>query len=273
MREVRVQAGLIGRDYWRDVWHSKDLFLMLVWRDIAVRYKETRIGVLWSLARPVITMITFTLFFGRLARMPSMGVPYLLMVAAGALPWQMFSGSVAAATSSLVNSGSMVTKIYFPRILLVASSILVNVIDALVSFFVLVALLVHYKFWPSPNVLFLPAFFALGIIVSAAVGVWLSVLALRFRDVTHLTPYLVQVGLFLAPIGYSASIIPKNWQFAYFLNPMAGVIEGVRWSLLGSDAAMIHWGGFWVSVAITTIVLILGLRFFRSSERWVADYL
>ncbi len=256
--------------YWRDLWQYRELFYFLAWRDIAVRYKQTVIGVAWSVIRPVLTMIVFTFVFGRLAGLPSGGAPYPIMVFAALLPWQLFANSLSESSNSLVANAAMISKVYFPRLAIPTSAVAVAFVDFLISFVVLLVLMLGYQFWPTWRMLTLPLFTLLALILALGGGLWMAALNVKYRDFRYIVPFLVQFGMYLSPVGFSSEIVPDNLRFLYSLNPMVGVIDGFRWAILGGDLTLL-WSGFLISVAMTIVLFITGLRYFRRTERTFAD--
>lgn len=267
-----IEANKSSRHYWMDIWRYRDLFFFLVWRDILVRYKQTVIGVAWALIRPILTMAVFTFIFGRLANLPSDGVPYPLLVFSAMLPWFFFSSALMDSSNSLVTSASLLTKVYFPRIIVPISTIVVCLVDFVLAFIVLIPLMVFYGHWPDIRILALPLFLILGVMAVLGLGLWLSALTVKYRDFKFVVPFIVQIGMYISPVGFSSSIVPEKWRLLYSLNPMVGVIDGFRWSLLGGDFKL-YLPGLAASVVITLIVFITGVIYFRSSERKFADIL
>jgi len=256
--------------YWRDLWQYRELFYFLAWRDIAVRYKQTVIGIAWSVIRPVLTMIVFSFVFGQLAGLPSGDAPYPIMVYAALLPWQLFANSLTESSSSLVNNAAMISKVYFPRLAIPTSAVAVAFVDFLISFVVLLVLMLGYQFWPTWRMLTLPLFTLLALILALGGGLWMAALNVKYRDFRYIVPFLVQFGMYLSPVGFSSEIVPDNLRFLYSLNPMVGVIDGFRWAILGGDLTLL-WSGFLISVAMTFVLFISGLRYFRRTERTFAD--
>ncbi|NJD56908.1 MAG: ABC transporter permease, partial [Nitrospirae bacterium] len=234
--EIIIEPGKGMSQYWRDLWHYRELFYFLAWRDILVRYKQTVIGIAWSVVRPLLTMAVFTIVFGRIAKLPSDGVPYPIMVYAAMLPWQLFANSLSDSSNSLVSNTSLITKVYFPKIVMPASSVLTSLIDFAISSCILVLLMVWYKFVPDWRIVAIPIFLCLALVTSFGFGLWLSALNVKYRDFKYIVPFIVQLGLYISPVGFSSSIIPAQWKFMYSLNPMVGVIDGFRWAILGGDS-------------------------------------
>lgn len=251
------------------LWQYRELVAFLAWRDVVVRYKQSLLGVAWAVIQPVITMLVFTVIFGRFAKLPSEGVPYALFTYSALLPWQLFSTATTRSATSLLSSSSLLTKVYFPRLVLPVGATLAMLVDfamSLIVFFVLMALL---GVWPGWPLLFLPLFIVLAVITSLAFGIWLAALNVRYRDIAYVTPFLVQLSLYLSPVAYSAQLIPSGpWRYAYALNPLAGLIEGFRWSLLGGRPPDFMLA---VSVAVVSLLLVSGVFYFRRTEKTFAD--
>lgn len=268
--KIIVEAGRTERNYWKDVWRYRELFYFLAWRDLLVRYKQTVIGVAWAVLRPLLTMLVLTIVFGKLAKLPSDGVPYPILVFAALLPWQFFASSFSEAGNSLVNNANMISKVYFPRITIPASSIAVGLTDFLISFVLLVALMLWYGFVPSPRIFLLPLFMLIAVAASFGSGLWIAALNVKYRDFRHLIPFVAQFGLYLSPVGFSSNLVPDSWRFVYSLNPMVGVIDGFRWAILGGKN-QIYMPGFLLSIALVTVILMTGIAYFRSTEKIFAD--
>ncbi|HBH62776.1 MAG TPA: phosphate ABC transporter permease [Nitrospiraceae bacterium] len=268
--DLIIEPGKSTKQYWRDLWKYRELFLFLSWRDILVRYKQTAIGIAWSVLRPFLTMIVFTIIFGKLAQFPSEGVPYPILVYAAMLPWQFFANSLAESSNSLITNANMLSKIYFPRLIVPASSILVSLVDFLISFVILAVIMLWYSFSPDWRILMLPLFLILAFFTSFGFGLWFAALNVRYRDFRYIVPFVVQFGLYISPVGFSSSVVPEKWRLLYSLNPMVGVIDGFRWSILGGDTPL-YWPGLLLSTTLTMIIFILGLRYFRNTERTFAD--
>jgi len=267
-----IEAGGSEAHYWRDIWRYRELFYFLSWRDILVRYKQTVIGVAWSVLRPLITMVIFTLVFGKLAKLPSDGgVAYPIMVFAAMLPWQFFANALTGSSESVVGNSSMISKVYFPRMIIPASAVIVSLVDFLISFALLFALMAWYQFMPGWQILAVPLFLIMAGFASLGAGLWLSALNVQYRDFRHVVPFIVQLGLYISPVGFSSSIIPADWRLLYSLNPMVGVIDGFRWAILGGNGASLYMPGIWISLAIIFIVFISGIWYFRKMEKTFAD--
>ena len=254
-----------------EIWEFRDLLYFLSWRDLKVRYKQTFIGAAWAVLQPLLTMIVFTVFFGRLAKIPSDGFPYPVFSFCGLLPWQLFAFALSETSNSLVANKQLVTKVYFPRLLLPVSSLVVGIVDFLIAFVVLIALMLGYGLLPTWRIVFLPGFIALALIAALGVGLWLAALNVKYRDVRYTLPFLTQFWMLATPIAYPSSLLSEKWRWVYGLNPMAGVVEGFRWALLGAHEAI----GPMLAVSASASVLILigGLFFFRRIERSFADLL
>ncbi len=268
--DLIIEPGRSEKNYWNDIWRFRELFLFMAWRDILVRYKQTAIGLTWSILRPVLTMIVFTVVFGRLAKLPSEGVPYPILVFAALLPWQFFSTSFSDASASLVGNSAMLTKIYFPRLIIPVSTIIVNLIDFLISFMILAVMMVWYNFIPGWTILYLPFFLFLAFIASLSAGLFVAALNVKYRDFKYIVPFVVQFGLYISPVGFSSNIVPEKWKLLYSLNPMVGIIDGFRWSILGGNNP-IYLPGMFLSIGVIILILIFSIRYFRKTEKTFAD--
>src|SRR5437667_5143373 len=269
--EIVIERGRIEKNYWADLWRYRELFLILAWRDIAVRYKQTVIGVAWAVVRPFLTMIIFTVIFGRVAGLRSDGeAPYALMVFAATLPWSLFSTALGEASNSLIGNERLISKVYFPRLIIPTATIVAALVDVLISFVILLGLMVYYRFVPCWNILTLPVFILMALLASLGPGLWITALNVKYRDFRYVIPFLVQFGLYVSPVGFSSSVIPENWRLPYSLNPLVGVIDGFRWSILGA-ASPIYWPSFASSIAVVTGFLWLGIHRFRKMEKTFAD--
>jgi lipopolysaccharide transport system permease protein len=265
-----IEPGRSELHYWKDLWRYRELFWFLSWRDILVRYKQTAIGITWSVIRPFLTMIVFTVVFGKLAKLPSEGVPYPIMVFAAMLPWQFFSNSLSECSNSLISNANLLTKVYFPRLVVPASAVIVSLVDFFISLAILALLMIWYGFLPDWRIVTLPLFLALAFAASFGFGLWFAALNVKYRDFRYVVPFIVQFGLYVSPVGFSSAVVPEEWRLLYALNPMVGVIDGFRWAILGGKASL-YWPGFWLSAALTALVLLLGIRYFRGTERAFAD--
>ena len=266
-----IEPGRTEKNYWADLWHYRELFLILAWRDISVRYKQTIIGILWAIIRPFLTMIIFTVIFGRVARLPSDGdSPYALMVFAAMLPWTLFANSLGEASNSLINNANLISKVYFPRLIIPSATIVTAFIDFLISFTIMSLLMVYYSFYPGINVLFLPIFILLALLASLGPSLYITSVNVKYRDFRYVIPFIVQFGLYISPVGFSSNVIPDKWRLLYSINPMVGVIDGFRWCLLGGESHL-YWPGFILSLLIVFILLWFGLNYFRKTEKGFAD--
>ena len=271
--EIVIERGRIEKNYWADLWRYRELFLILAWRDIAVRYKQTVSGVAWAVVRPFLTMIIFTVIFGRVAGLRSDGeAPYALMVFAATLPWSLFSTALGEASNSLIGNERLISKVYFPRLIIPTATIVAAFVDFLISFVILLGLMVFYQFPPGWNMIVLPAFIALAALASLGPGLWITALNVKYRDFRYVIPFVVQFGIYISPIGFSSSVIPNQWRLLYSLNPLTGVIDGFRWCILGR-ASPIYWPGLVLSIGVVTICLWFGIRQFRNMERTFADFI
>jgi len=265
---IRPPAGWSGVRL-ADLWEYRELTLFLTWRDISVRYKQTALGASWALIQPFMTMVVFSVFFGRLGKIPSDGLPYPLFAFCALLPWQLFANSLAEAGNSLVSNQALITKVYFPRLVIPISATLSGLVDFAIAFVLLVAMMVFFQVTPTAAVWTLPLFLLLALVTALGAGLWLSALNVQYRDVRYTIPFLIQFWLFATPIAYPSTLVPEAWRALYGLNPMAGVVEGFRWALLGSGHApgpMLA-----VSVAASLVMLVSGLAYFTRMERTFAD--
>ncbi len=269
---VVIEAGHANRRYWRELWRYRELFLFLAWRDFLVRYKQAVFGVAWALLRPALALAVFTLLFGTIANLPSAGLPYALWVLAGLLPWQLFATSLSDAGMSLVNNAGLVSKVYFPRIVLPASNLLVNLVDLVINLGLMAALMVGYGVAPAPTAWLLPLFVGLALFACLGSGLLVAALSVKYRDVRYVLPFLVQVGQFVSPVGYSSTLVPEPWLWLYRLNPMAGAIDGVRWCLFGVASPGLGYA-LLSSVAVSLLLFLGGLWVFRATERSFADFI
>jgi lipopolysaccharide transport system permease protein len=269
--EFVIEAGRTELHYWHDLWRYRELFYTLAWRDLAVRYKQTVIGVAWALLRPLLIMVVFTVVFGRIAKLPSVGAaPYAIMVYAAMLPWQFFSAAMSEASNSLILNANLISKVYFPRLIVPAASVITSLVDFIISFAILVVMMAWYKYWPDWRLLSLPLFMALAFGSAMGVGVWLCAMNVKYRDFRYIVPFIVQFGLYISPVGFSSSVVPAQWRFLYSLNPVVGVIDGFRWALLRGDARL-DWPDVLMSIAVTLILYLTGIWYFRKVERTFAD--
>ena len=265
---IRPSTGWTGVSL-RDLWAYRELLYFLAWRDIKVRYKQTALGVIWVVIQPLFAMLVFSVFFGRLAGMPSDGVPYPVFAFCALLPWQLFAHALTESSASLVTNQNLITKVYFPRLIIPLAPVLASLLDFLIAFGLLLGMLAYYRITPTLWVWTLPLFLLLAIALAIGVGLWLAALNARYRDVRYTIPFLTQIWLFATPIAYPSSLVPEPWRAWYGLNPMAGVVDGFRWALLGTADAP---GGLMaVSAAVTLVILVSGVHYFRRTERTFAD--
>jgi lipopolysaccharide transport system permease protein len=269
MTELLIEPGRAGRQYWTDLWRYRELFYFLAWRDILVRYKQTVVGAAWALLRPFLTMLVLTLVFGRLAQMPAGGAPYPILVFCGLLPWQFFASAIAECGNSLIGNSSLISKVYFPRMTVPASSVMTSLVDFTLSAGLLALLMVWYGYLPSWRILVLPGFVVMALAAALGAGLWVSALTVKYRDFRFVVPFIVQFGLYLSPVGFSSEVVPERWRLLYALNPMVGVIDGFRWAILQN--APFNWSAFLMSLLVVIVVLVSGISYFRSSERSFAD--
>ena len=265
-----IEAGKTEGQYWRDLWRYRELFYFLAWRDVLVRYKQTVIGVAWAIIQPLFTMIVFTVVFGRLAKLPSGGVPYAVMVYAAMLPWQFFSSALGQCSTSLIGNANLISKIYFPRLIIPTSSVIVAFVDFCISATILAGLMLWYQVLPPWQIVTLPLFILLAFGAAMGVGLWFAALNVEYRDFRYVVPFLLQAGLYISPVGFSSAIVPARFRLLYSLNPMVGVIDGFRWALLGQKTAL-YWPGFIASIALVAVLLATGIWYFRRTERTFAD--
>jgi len=265
-----IEAGRTEREYWKDLWRYRELFYFLAWRDVLVRYKQAVLGVAWSVLRPLLTMLVFTVVFGKWAKLPSYGVPYPLLVLAAMLPWQLFINAIQEGSNSLVANTNMITKVYFPRLIAPASTVVVSMVDFLISLVLLVFFMAWYRVTPGVRLLTLPLFTFLVIVASLGATSWLSALTVKYRDFRFVVPFIVQFGMYASPVAFSSRIVPQRWRLLYSLNPMVGIIEGFRWAILGSGAEL-TWTGVLLSIIGVAVLLSSGIWYFRKTERTFAD--
>lgn len=274
-KELIIESGRTESQYWRDLWKYRELFYFLAWRDILVRYKQTAIGMAWALIRPFLTMVVFTFVFGNLAKLPPEGnAPYPIMVFSALLPWQFFSGALSECSNSLVANANLLSKVYFPRLIVPTSAVIVSFVDFLISGMILLGLMAYYNFVPDWRILTLPLFILIAFAASIGAGLWLAALTVEYRDFRYVVPFIVQFGLYVSPIGFSSKIIAERYseqvRLLYSLNPMVGVIDGFRWAILGGES-QIYLPGFALSVGFVILLLVSGIWYFRKMERTFAD--
>jgi lipopolysaccharide transport system permease protein len=268
---IIIEHGRSDRNYWSDLWRYRELFRVLAWRDLSVRYKQTVIGVLWALIRPFLTMVIFTVIFGRIAKLPSDGsAPYALLVLAGMLPWTFFSSALSEASNSLINNERLITKVYFPRLIIPTASIVVAFVDFLIGFVILIGLMAWFEYAPTWRILALPVFTVLAFLASMGPALWITSLNVSYRDFRYVVPFLVQFGLYVSPVGFSSNVIPEHWRLLYSINPVVGVIDGFRWCILGAQSEL-YLPGLAMSACGTALLLWLGIGRFRRMEKSFAD--
>lgn len=263
-----IESGKTEEQYFKDLWRYRDLFLFLAWRDILVRYKQTVFGVLWAVIRPFLTMVVFTVVFSGIAKMPSGGVPYPILVYAAMLPWQFFSSAFSESSNSLIGNANLLTKVYFPRIIMPASTVIVALVDFFIAFAILVVLMFFYGYVPSWHILTLPVFIGLAFLTAMGAGLYIAALNVKYRDFRYIIPFVVQFGLYISPVGFSSNVVPEKWRLIYSFNPMVGVIDGFRWAILGQPLNKM---AFFISVGVSIGLFFLGLWYFRKTEKTFAD--
>ena len=268
--EFTIEAGRTERHYWADLWRYRELFYILAWRDIAVRYKQTIIGVAWAVLRPLLTMLIFVVIFGKIAKLPSEGVPYPIFVFAAMLPWTFFATAFSDASNSLIGNSNLISKVYFPRLIIPAASVIVAGVDFLISFVILVALMAWYHYLPGWQIVTLPLFLLLAFFTALGAGLYVAALNVKYRDFRFVIPFVVQLGLYISPVGFSTTIVPEKYQLLYYINPMVGVIDGFRWAISGGSTAF-NMTELTISVIMTTLLCLVGIYHFRKTEKTFAD--
>ncbi|NDJ18752.1 ABC transporter permease [Myxacorys almedinensis] len=268
--QLTIEAGRAERQYWQDLWRYRELFYFLAWRDILVRYKQTIIGMAWALIRPLVTMIVLTVVFSSLAKLPSGNSPYPILVFSGILPWQLFSNSLAMCSGSLVGNSNLISKVYFPRLIIPISAIAVSLVDFMISGIILLGLMAWYNYVPTWRILTLPLFILIALATSMGAGLWLASLNVKYRDFQQLVPFIVQFGLYISPVGFSSNVVPEQWKLIYSLNPIVGVINGFRWAIL-SEETQLYIPGFLLSLGLVAFLLATGVWHFRKVERKFVD--
>ena len=266
-----IEPGRAERNYWRDLWRYRELFYFLAWRDILVRYKQTVIGIAWAVIRPFLTMVIFTIVFHKMAKLPAPGaVPYALLVSAAMLPWQFFSTALGESSNSLIGNANLISKVYFPRLIIPAGSVITSFVDFLITLGLMAALMIWYQFMPDWRLLTLPLFIALAFGAAFGAGLWLCALNVKYRDFRYVIPFVVQFGLYVSPVGFSSMIVPEKWRLLYAVNPMVGVIDGFRWALLRGEVQL-WWPAVLTSVLLTSLLCFSGVWYFRRTEKTFAD--
>jgi len=268
--EFTIEAGKSERHYWMDIWRYRELFYILAWRDIAVRYKQTVIGIAWAVLRPLLTMMIFVVVFGKIAKLPSEGVPYPIFVFAAMLPWTFFATAFSDASNSLIGNSNLISKVYFPRLIIPAASVIVAGVDFLISFVILLALMVWYHYIPGWQIITLPFFLLLAFFAALGAGLYVAALNVKYRDFRFVIPFIVQLGLYISPVGFSTTIVPEGYRILYYLNPMVGVIDGFRWAISGGQTAF-NMTELAISIAMILLLCILGVYHFRKTEKIFAD--
>lgn len=269
--ELVLEPGRADKRYWQDFWTYRELFAILAWRDVVVRYKQTVIGIAWAMVRPFLAMVVFTVVFGHLANLPSVGgAPYPVMVFAGMLPWFLFSTILTEASSSLIGNANLVSKVYFPRLIIPTSSAVVALVDFAVNLALLAGIMLWYGYAPGWQILVLPGFVVLAVLASLGPAFLVTALNVKFRDFRYIVPFIVQFGLYVSPVGFSSDTVPSQWRFWYGLNPMVGVIDGFRWCVLGGKSP-VYLPGFVMSLGVVALFLWLGIIYFRRTEKSFAD--
>jgi lipopolysaccharide transport system permease protein len=271
MHELIIEPGRAEKNYWRDLWLYRELFYFLAWRDILVRYKQTVIGIAWAVIRPFLTTIVFTVVFSKIAKLPTpAAVPYALLVMAAMLPWQFFSTAMGESSNSLIGNANLISKIYFPRLIVPAGSVITSFVDFLITIGLTAVLMVWYRFMPDWRIVTLPLFVALAFGAAFGAGLWLCALNVEYRDFRYIVPFIVQFGLYVSPVGFSSSLVPAKWQLLYSFNPMVGVIDGFRWCLLRGQTPLSP-SCLFASLFVTTALCASGIWYFRKMERTFAD--
>jgi lipopolysaccharide transport system permease protein len=267
-----IEPGRTEKNYWGDLWRYRELFYILAWRDVKVKYKQTVIGVLWSVIRPLLTMLVFTVIFSRIAKLPSEGLaPYAIMVYAGMMPWQFFASALTECSNSLITNSNLISKVYFPRLIVPASTVIAGFVDFLISFIILFFLMIFYRFSPPPQILLLPLFLIFVFLTSFSLGLYFAAVNVKYRDFRYIIPFIVQLGLYISPVGFSSSIVPEKWRTWYNLNPMVGVIDGFRWCITGGPFTKELATSMGMSFSLTLIIMIFAVLYFRKTEKKFAD--
>lgn len=270
-KEIIITPNKTLGDSGREIWEYRDLFYFLAWRDFKVRYKQTVIGAVWAVIRPLLTMVVFTIVFGKIAKLPTEGdVPYSIMVFTAMLPWYFFASTLSESANAVVNNSAMISKVYFPRIIIPTAPIFVNLIDFIISFVILLGLMLYYRFVPSIYIVFLPLFLIQAGISALGLGYLIAALNVKYRDFRYVIPFIVQMGLYISPVGFSSHIIPEQWRLIYSINPMVGVIDGFRWMILGDQSALFI-QGLYLSIGLSLLLFMIGLSYYLRTERQFAD--
>ena len=268
---VVIEPGSQQKHYWDEIWRYRELFIVLAWRDLAVRYKQTTIGITWVILQPFLTMLIFTFVFGKIANLSSpINAPYALLVLTGLLPWQLFSNGFVGSSASLVENSNLISKIYFPRLIIPAAAMVVAFVDFMLGFIILVGVMFWYNYVPGWQILTLPVLIILALFASIGPGLWLTSLNVKYRDFRYVIPFIVQVGLYISPIGFSPTIVPEQWRLFYYLNPIVGVVDGFRWAILGGEIP-VYLTGMTVSLVVSIVWFFFGMWHFKQLENSLAD--
>jgi lipopolysaccharide transport system permease protein len=271
MNELILESGRTEKNYWMDLWRFRELFFFLAWRDILVRYKQTAVGVAWAVLRPFLTMVIFTVIFSRVAKLPTVGTaPYAILVMAGMLPFQFISGCISLSSESMVSNANLISKIYFPRMIVPSSAVVTSFVDFLITLALMTGMMAWYRFVPDWRLTALPLFIVLSFACALGIGLWLSALMVRYRDVRHIVPFIVQFGMYVSPVGFSSNVVPEKWRLLFSLNPLVGIIDGFRWSLMRGQMEL-RWQVLVMSVVVTLVLFASGIWYFRKTERTFAD--
>jgi lipopolysaccharide transport system permease protein len=269
---IIIEPGKSEKNYWKDLWRYRELFYILSWRDIKVRYKQTTLGILWAIIRPLLTLLVFTFVFGKLAKLEmSSTVPYAIIVFAGLLPWYFFANALTESSNSLIGNERLITKVYFPRLIIPAAAVITSFIDFLISFVILLGVFIYYQYTPPINIALLPLYWIMMFAASLGPGLYLTAMNVKYRDFRYIIPFIVQFGLFISPVGFSSSLVPEQWKWAYALNPMTGVIDGFRWCIVKDAPNPLLDYPFYISLGVTIFFVILALFQFRKMEKNFAD--
>ena len=268
--QFTIEAGKAERHYWIDIWRYRELFYILAWRDIAVRYKQTVIGVLWAVLRPLLTMMIFVVIFGKIAKLPSEGVPYPIFVFSAMLPWTFFASAFADASNSLIGNANLISKVYFPRMIIPVASVIVSAVDFIISFAILIVLMIWYQYWPDWHIFTLPLFLLLGFFAAIGAGLFVASLNVKYRDFRFIIPFVVQLGLYISPVGFSSTIVPEQYRLFFYLNPMVAVIDGFRWAISGGKTILNDMELF-ISIGVVVVLCLVGVVLFRKTEKTFAD--
>lgn len=271
--DLIIEPGRIEKNYWGDLWRYRELFYILSWRDIKVRYKQTVIGFAWSIIKPLLTMIVFTFVFSKIAKLPTDGnTPYAIMVFAGLLPWQFFSNAITESSNSIIGNSNLISKVYFPRIIIPTSSFITSLIDFLISFVILICLMFFYRYTPTWRILMMPLLILLAFIAAYGIGLWLTTMNVKYRDFRYIVPFIVQFGLYISPVGFSSNMVPQKYRILYSLNPMTGVIDAFRWSIMGNSSEF-YFPGFLISLTVIIFAFAYSIFHFRKMEKGFADFI